>query len=572
MAAADKFEVQVYVKDHWVTEDFCDTEREAQASAQEMLGNSTIGGVRILKAKTRGGQETERVIYTKMREATIQRSEAIRVAPIEEAPVCDTVDDLFRPEARLAVSRVLKPYLDRFVLTPTELLHNPREMKRVLNFESLAPSAVSRVAAVQTRAGEGPGRAADVGKRNAVLHDLVNGAAERAREAASTADLPVLKDHTLGWVLGQLDHQVPANQQTYYATVVLCRELVEMRSWLGKLESLLGLIKDEQDPRAKQVVDPVIADIFGSADALRDVLGRQPDLATALLRAIDVAEGRRTEDENTPSVTNGLAERLTDSGLSGAQRSLFLAISRQLKSGQPLTHRDGGAPLAAFRSIADRLVKPTGVIGGPVMAEALVLGAQRFVEQGGETGKRMSLERTLGELSDVARQGVLILELFETDLGRQLEGPLRDRLTEGVKRARDMSDLAPANLSLKDRMQRVAGLYARLQLSTLPNPGRQELTDHIDALVADFVVEGKLVERLDDPMSSLRQRAVRLAQFCASDVLTKPKAHSLFRERMVAHLRQPQFEEAFVSDIENAAQRQTALRDFYGLLRKAGFQ
>jgi hypothetical protein len=568
MAENDTFEVQVYLRDHWLTEDLFSSEREAQGAVAKLLRGDGVKGVRIIKAKTRQGAELERVIFTKMLEATAEAAAPIRAAVIQEAPRCESAGDLFKPQARQTATRVLRQYLEKFVLTPTEILHNHREMKRVLDFESLAPSAISRVASVQAK-GEA---ASEATKRNAFLHDLVNGCAEQARRVSKAPDLPVLKDRSLGDVLAELDHKVPKDQQEYFATTILCTELVNTRSWLGKIETLLTLIENEEDARARKLVDPIIADIFGTTDGLRDLLGRQPDLVTALGRALDVAEGAAQKDDNTPEVTVDLSGRMSDVALAGARHALYQSVARQLKGAAQLNHKDASQQIEAYRRLIERLVRAKAVDGGSEMAEAIVFGFQRFVEQGGETGRRMCVERAVAAFSTSASRSIFILDLMNCELGAQYKVFLTDELRHSLLGATSINNFTPATLPLKDRMHRIAGLHERLGQSEIEPDLKERALSHIDGLMAAFVIEGKLIERLDDAQLSLRQRAVRLVQFCASEVLTRPKAHAIFRDRVVAHLKQPNFDDAFVADIAEPAARQTALRAFYALLRKAGFE
>jgi len=91
-------------------------------------------------------------------------------------------------------------------------------------------------------------------------------------------------------------------------------------------------------------------------------------------------------------------------------------------------------------------------------------------------------------------------------------------------------------------------------------------------LLASFIEQSKIVERLDDPSASLRLRATRLVQFCASDALTRAKASKIARDRVVSHLRQPNFDQHFVADLPDPAEHAPALKSFYGLLKQAGFE
>ena len=66
------------------------------------------------------------------------------------------------------------------------------------------------------------------------------------------------------------------------------------------------------------------------------------------------------------------------------------------------------------------------------------------------------------------------------------------------------------------------------------------------------------------------ERATMLVQFLASNVLSGNKAVAMSRDRVISHLRQPEFEKKFIADIPDPSQHASALRDFHTLLRSAG--
>jgi hypothetical protein len=170
-----------------------------------------------------------------------------------------------------------------------------------------------------------------------------------------------------------------------------------------------------------------------------------------------------------------------------------------------------------------------------------------------------------------ADQVRLLLALLEGELAGDTKPALIDRIEGLIRQAPSVNDLTAASLPPRDKMQQTALLHRAVVASVLPDAQRAELADRVDTLLADFVEQSKIVERLDDPSASLRVRATRLVQFCASDALTKGKASKIARDRVVAHLRQPNFDSAFVADITDA-ERPAALKSFYGLLKQAGFE
>lgn len=566
MARDENFELQVFQSDHWVTQGFSGNEPDARKQAKGLLANPNYGGVRIVRDVVRGsGKESSTVIFTQMREAT---KELIRAQPIDEAPLCRVVADLHKVDARNTMHRVLRQYIDKMVLTPTEIMHNHRELKRVLDFETLVPAAVSRVASLQAKeAGEEPA------KRNRALFEMINELHEQARLAAERPNLPELSPGVdLNGVVTRLEKLVGPEQIDYFALVCLSKDLSQTRSWLGKLERLVALLKDGGNARSRSIVDRVASDIFGSTSSLRDMLGRQPDLSSALCQVIDVIEGRFTpKGDETPEVTAQLAQYLSSRDLVETRLALLRSVKRQLKGAAPLTHGEGEQQRRAYRDVALRLLRNGTILGGGSMADALALGYQRFVEEGGATGRRNAVARCASTLDTSADQIRMMLALIEGEAGAEQKDDFIGRIDSLIRRADSINVLTAPSLPPRDKMQQTALLHRALVASSLAEPQRAELADRVDTLLAAFVEQSKIVERLDDASASLRLRATRLVQFCASDALTRGKASKIARDRVVAHLRQPNFDQHFVADLGDAAEHAPALKSFYGLLKQAGF-
>jgi hypothetical protein len=567
MARAESFELQVFQTDHWITQGHSPSEQDARKQAKSLMSNPSYGGVRIVRDVVRGsGKEASAVIYTQMREEP--NKELIRAQPIDEAPMCHASADLYKADARNTMHRVLRQYIDKMVLTPTEIMHNHRELKRVLDFEALVPSAVSRVASLQAKeTGQTPA------ERNRALFDMINELHEQARVAGERPNLPDLaKFPDLAGVVAKLEQVVGAEQLDFFALVCLSKDLAGARSWLGKLERLLALIKDDTNPRSRALVDRVAADIFGSTDSLRDVLGRQPDLSSALCQLIDVIDGRfAPSGTDTPEVTGQLAQYLSSRDLVETRLALLRSVKRQLRGAAPLTRGDGDHQRKAYRDVALRLLRGGKILGGGSMADALALAYQRFVEEGGNAGRRNAVARCATTLDTAADQVRLMLALLEGEVAGDQKPELIERLDTLVRRANSINDLTTASLPPREKMQAIALLHRALIGASLPEAQRAELADKVDILLAAFVEQSKIVERLDDPSASLRLRATRLVQFCASDALTRGKASKMARDRVVAHLRQPNFDTAFVADVAET-ERGSALKSFYGLLKQAGFE
>ena len=120
-------------------------------------------------------------------------------------------------------------------------------------------------------------------------------------------------------------------------------------------------------------------------------------------------------------------------------------------------------------------------------------------------------------------------------------------------------------------MSQVTGLYELAVDSALAATDRRRLADAIDSLLALYIANSGVVARLDSPYEPLRPRADRLLRLCIPGVLKSPKALETARQLVINQLRQPGFDQRYTAGITDSAQRQQALRDFYGLLTEAGF-
>ncbi len=105
--------------------------------------------------------------------------------------------------------------------------------------------------------------------------------------------------------------------------------------------------------------------------------------------------------------------------------------------------------------------------------------------------------------------------------------------------------------------------------SSLPDEYKEKIAGHIDGVLARYLTDESIIEKLDHPEAHIRDRAVRLVKFCGAGVLPEGKALNLARKRIVGMLRQPNFDKAFVEGLPDGADAEKVLRDFHKLLIKA---
>jgi hypothetical protein len=212
-------------------------------------------------------------------------------------------------------------------------------------------------------------------------------------------------------------------------------------------------------------------------------------------------------------------------------------------------------------------------LGGPPTDEALT---RRFVflqEAGGQAGLRQAVGGVVTNLADPLHGVTYLLELAASGLGGDLSKEILAGLF-GIVRVDDLDELAPQGWPPKDKLLRITRIYDSIQASVaLAESDRTRLLECLDRVLSLYIKRERIIEKLDDPSAHLRDRTVRLLEFCAARVLPPAsKAQGVARERVVALLKQPNFEVHFINGIANPARCEEALRGLHALLARGGFR
>ena len=561
------FEIQVQSEERWTIEEERDSEAAAHSVAKALIAKRQHRAVRIVKFWRRSdGIVTETVIFSE----TMGAGET-KVTPgqIEEAPHCKKMRDYYRPESRETIGRLFRKYLEKVILTPTELIHSAKALKRMQEVDTLFPPAIDRVAALQAKAAQIDSRA-----RRDEVYKAVAQMTQRARRTEEIPNLPSLRHNDFARLVGETATLAPPDEGEYVALVVLSRDLMEHASWLAKLERLVSLTQADLPAPALAILDGVYADLFGVPSALQEVLGPRINLAEAVIAIADLCEGKLTTAAPGMDETMGLINRLIAEGrLEETRTSLIDRLQRQLAGGQPLARNEPGLEGDALRRVALRLFTSAGLLGGPAMAAALTRRAVLLQEAGGKTGLRKAVEALTALLPDSLMRLFYLRELAASDLREDLGETIEECVAREMK-ASSVDLLAPPRATPTEKMRRVTRLYEEIgEAAVWQEELRGSLRGHLDRLLVGFIESKGIIEKLDDPSARLRDRAIRLLEFSAARVLPAgSEAHRIARDRIVDILRQPNFERHFIEGITSPAEAETLLRHLHGLLARGGYR
>jgi hypothetical protein len=359
--------------------------------------------------------------------------------------------------SRRAIGQLLRAYLDRNILTPTELLHDHRFIKKLDNAGNLTAAAVHKIASLQAAE-----RGVEVKERSKVLNALVAQQTGRARDALASRGLPKLGQGGLMALIAEAKRKTPNAEEAEFVTrLALTRHLDGTRSFGEKLEKVLPLCTDELDAYAAALLDGLLADILGSASLVIELLGRQPHLGGALIALALVATGKHDGKITGASPSfEALNRVIVAYGMPACCAVLLDRLRREIASDRALNRGDNFAQTALFTSLLDKLKDDRGAfVGGGPMAEAIAIRSRRLQIVGGAAEIRFASAEPLARLDQL-----LALE-------REVLGDVPKRAI--AAHILDTLECMTGEVSV------LTALKPRFANSSLPNPAKRAIAERL---------------------------------------------------------------------------------------------
>jgi hypothetical protein len=361
------YEVMSFYDKRWVIDCVMDDEELAIERARQLLLEEKTEQVKVMRQRAMNtGFTTEKAVFEQARPPKGKKEISLS-ASIRAAPPCDTLDDFFALEARVLMGRVFREFLDKLVITPSELLHNYSYIKKLDATGNLISGAVFQVGQAQANAGLG-----NVKDRVNALHRLVDEAKMLARDTlAERKRLPILEEGQFGLLCRRAEARFEPAERGYMVMTSLTNYLSGSQSWGQKLDQLAKLFSEDVDVDGIDRIDGVIADVLGSGVMVQELLGSHGSLGTALALLADLALGRLQAPPPAASESLKLLIGLMQKhGLTASRRVLFDRLKRELKGTKPLCRDDLNAERKTLADLEAKLKDEKGeLIGGKEVAD-----------------------------------------------------------------------------------------------------------------------------------------------------------------------------------------------------------
>lgn len=333
-----RYEVQVSIQGRWEIKNIYEDEREALSRARAMVhSEAKAEAIRVQQhRKAPNGFATEKEILLLDRLDAYRRQE-FQAGKVEEVDVCLEFEDMFKPDARRAMEKLLRPYLGVQGLTPTEFLHIGQyhgEMERTNG--SLLMAGLGVVARIQA-----PKMNINQRERMDQLQKLADQIERRAKEfIAESRKLPKLNSHSFVEVESKIRETVPPEQFQYTMIGLVCIDLMDYRASFDKMERLIAML-GQSSAYGLAILDRLFADMVMSPGVMKDLLGPQISLSEHLKRCVDVMRGDYMTRVENPSKMLVVLSQLMGTRLIPESREAFeYHVVKAINSDTPLDKRD----------------------------------------------------------------------------------------------------------------------------------------------------------------------------------------------------------------------------------------
>lgn len=514
---ATNYEVQSFAEERWQTAEIAQNKEEAVARAKAIADAGACEKVRVLEtASDRSGKSLEQTVFEQA--ATLKGPKPITAQSVDVVPMCQAPSDMFRLEARLAIGRVLRDYLDEANATVSDLITDPGQISQLSRHETMLPQAIGIIASLQARTAEFSQK-----ERTDALYRLVDGvrdiATTVAKESANLAR--TLAEQGLNEFAANLKSQ-PESLWKPLQVAGMAAYLREEGDPASRIEKLLTLSDhgDTLSTFGQGVIDEALAEIFDGGETVKSVIGPMPDLASATLRVCALGRGQLTIEKSGPKIQEQLNTFLRTHSLPAAKASIHRWVSTAMASLQPLTREGGEAERSAFTEVLGAMLQDDGLAGGAKTSEAVTQRARStLVTDPYDQRTEDAIDALLHSIPAKSTRVGYLADVASTETVGKRAGPaIVERLVETMGGVRSLGDLSPPGTTRKESEAIQNKLIEKIERAPLPQELRQHLSSKISSLPAGAGRPVMGFQNVQKPGDKIRNYAAGEKVFAEGDL------------------------------------------------------
>lgn len=412
---------------------------------------------------------------------------------------CMTPDDLVGPAARDTIRRTLAPWLERYELTPMELLHRPDMVEKLDSADTDLQHAVQKFAVIRAQNSD-----ASVHSFIRLINELVQKAIEKARKEEER-----VKKLPKGSFSETADKAVDTKAPSRLMRLVIAHHLKTCRSLMGKVELIVeGLSTPPVDASARELMqtelDTYLAEILTFDRGMKAITGAldNPGTEVSVLTAMFEGKSNHKDLAERPKTSRTLARHFSSGSLEGTKSQIATRILDILRSPKRLKPKSVMDEIELSRQLAQRLIAASGPSLHP---DALV---EAFTHRSARLLSPESIYEALKDCENPAEAIESLLAMEDNIVGegnkKKLASYVRARVTShGAESWFCKGPGQPLH-----RLIRLTTLQKRTLEGTFPMADKVDMANAFDQLGLKIIAHNELFDRIRDNGKPALTRAI----------------------------------------------------------------
>ncbi len=550
------FEIHGQRAGAWTVQKVCDDKETAVDFAKTLKSSKSLEGVKVLQVTF---DAKDPVFHDKEIYFDGDRSGGVKQNAVDLIePICQSVEDVYKPDARRAVFQLLRKPMEGWQITPLELLYHHGYLQRLNDTGQILQGAVQRVAISQVqKTGQ------KVNDRVLELYSITNDALHRLKEISIDDQVPDIENDSL-IKLSKASKEMPDWRRAFM--MALARHFQSTKTLDEKFEKILDWLNQYDDPDVLEMLDRYLGDFLSSPVYLQKLLGEKQNLGDAMLELIDFIRGAKEIEPDTHRSAIRMNALLRDQFLPEVRKALTVRLLETLKGNKSFVANDPYKSVLYHDRILSRLQ----------ISEGEHIGGEEIVEILQERCERMTGSTTVAQmLSDVEHPLDKVEKLLKVSkgvIGAANKRTIANYLLPVLESAQNFKLI----LETKNPPLATIAWLRKLQEMTLMAGFQQyycdKISERLDSIAVDLLSQLGVLEAFSRQAKDNTQLGLNLLQILASEKLTQPIGLSTVRD----YAKKMIVSEEFMKTLEIKAKEGTSQVEFFKLfyqaLEKAGIR
>lgn len=446
---------------------------------------------------------------------------------VVERSYCTNIEDFASVAAREMMGRYLGSFLDPLVITPAELVHSSKYLKRLSDSGRVLMNAVDKVATLQAKA-----KNVSAAPRVKELHVLVSTGVRKAWDEDKEKPVPSVNATTF------LKHveavRAAGAERDHQIGRLLTEVLFQQKTWRDKATTLMGLLTQTKGSPLFTFMEPWLAETLRSDQALDQLLGFADRLEDRCADLADLWRGALQVRETAAPIMAEINALIAEGVAPNCRNSVEYGLLRTLAAKEPLRSAEPELEIQAIFDMFRKLWNGGDICGGAKTVGNLERRQNRWITTEGVTD-------LLRERKVVADRLAYLMALSTLAIGPSNRSTLKTFIDHYF----GDQDFVPRTIGGSEppvpKMQTLTTIYKALKSSWLPENEKYPAMAKVEQAQIELLKRARLFEQIEKKSGGTAQKVLTLVDLARKGTFIEGEPLAMLGPVLQTYLRDPTF-------------------------------